>query len=76
MEGPNSRLRRAGPGFNSFYSFSDFRKDQNAQIHQKLFGGPQMSPRVAWYQFETPLRALSTILPESDHFSQKPVRMM
>ena len=57
-------------GSTHFTSFSDFRKDQNAQIHQKLFGGPQMSPRVAWYQFETPLRALSTILPESDHFSQ------
>ena len=50
------------------------RKDQNVFCHQKLFGGPQMSLREAWYQFETHLSALSTILPESDHFFHKPVR--
>ena len=26
-------------------------KDQNDSIHQKLLGGPQMGPRVAWYHY-------------------------
>ena len=61
-------------GSTSKYGFLANRKDQNVLVHQKSFGGTQMSLREAYCRFEASLRALNTILPESDPLLQKSVR--